>query len=83
MGIKDDVSPLDIWRLNAEAVFYFLWKSEPAYRKRVNIVVVLDVEQHHGASGAPPMMVSFIPHKLQHKIISARTSKIRIRAYLS
>lgn len=34
------------------------------YRKRVDVVVLLDVKQHHGAPGAPAMMVHLIPQKL-------------------
>lgn len=47
------------------------WRSKESlfspYRKWVNVVVVLDVKQHHRAPGAPPMMVILILHKLQHK----------------
>lgn len=41
--------------------------SAPTYRKWVDVVVLLDVEQHHGAPGAPAMMVHFIPQELQCK----------------
>lgn len=37
-----------------------------AYRKRVDVVVVLSVKQSHGAPGAPPLKVSLISQKLQH-----------------
>lgn len=39
---------------------------EAAYRKRVDVVVVLNVKQSHGAPGAPPLKVSLVSQKLQH-----------------
>lgn len=45
--------------------------TAPSYRKGVNVVVILDVKQHHGAPGAPSMMVRLILHKLQHKRLTS------------
>lgn len=39
--------------------------SVPTYRKWVDVIVVLDVKQHHRAPGAPAMLVHLSPHKLQ------------------
>lgn len=39
---------------------------EPAYRKGVDVVVVLNVKQSDGAPGAPPLKVGLVSQKLQH-----------------
>lgn len=42
-----------------------MYNSAPTYGKRVDVVVLLDVEQHHRAPGAPA--VHLIPQKLKCK----------------
>lgn len=64
--IKDGVSQMDLWWWCVKKIKRWSKITVPAYRKWVDVVVVLDVKQHHRASGAPSMMVSLIPHKLQH-----------------
>lgn len=39
---------------------------EAAYRKGVDVVVVLNVKQSHGTPGAPPPQLGLVFQKLQH-----------------
>lgn len=61
---------IKIW--NKEQSQKLMYNSEPTYGKRVDVVVLLDVEQHHGAPRAPAVMVHLIPQKLQCKEIKKR-----------
>lgn len=58
---------MDYKKWNREQSQKLMYNSAPTYGKRVDVVVLLDVEQHHGAPGAPAVMVHLIPQKLQCK----------------